>query len=249
MIGPFFPHRNHAYGTASMPKISGGSSGESKPWLDADGSYNFDGSDDYVSWTQAAWQTWGSWKTLAGWVKFNGLSNQVVAHRSDLDVNGWYILFNSSGQFTVCTGNGVVYAATSSATSLISAGTWYHVAFVKNGDNSQVSVYINGVDRTSSHADHSGYNDLAGQMIFAENVQSLNAKTCEWFVSTAALTVAQLQAIAGKSWADGINANIVSAWSMDDGTGVVCVDAVGANDGAISQDLGSGFFSSDTPYI
>lgn len=88
------------------------------------------------------------------WVYLDNMSNQCfINHASDFNGNGYYInLSDSKLYFTQGTG-GKGFIQSFSTNNAVQANSWSHIAIVKNG--SQVTLYVNGADKTEFHGNHS----------------------------------------------------------------------------------------------
>jgi hypothetical protein len=89
--------------------------------------------------------------TVEAWVYLNGVGSTqgtIVGTRAGVAVSGWELRVSTSRQVQFYyTG---VAASTTNSTTVLSIGTWYHVAFVRNG--STAIIYINGVLDTQNNA-------------------------------------------------------------------------------------------------
>ena len=113
------------------------------------GSGYFDGTGDYLTVADNAAFTLGTNDfTIECWINFSSLASQpIFAGQSDAAgaQYSFYLSVTSTGQFNSAirdAGTGIPYSV-SSAVGAILVNTWYHVAFVRNGNT--VRQYINGV--------------------------------------------------------------------------------------------------------
>jgi len=99
------------------------------------------------------------------WVQFNGVpsgSMALLSETADASDN-WSIYLNSNSQLTMqfMAGGTTVAAYTMNGPWTISSGTWYHLAFERNGSSG--IIFINGVSQTLNASATFGSND-AGEV-------------------------------------------------------------------------------------
>lgn len=145
---------NEGSGTAISDSSGNGRSGvmNGATWTagNVGNALSFDGVNDYVNFNDILDAGSGN-MTVMAWVKFEKLdANQKLlfkAHSLSPWLSWQLQLYGDQPQssgvepvFTVATTNGGYYS--SGYSGVVSAGTWYHVAGVKNGNN--LSFYMNG---------------------------------------------------------------------------------------------------------
>jgi hypothetical protein len=95
--------------------------------------------------------------TFSYWINFNTLTTNssgqgpIVFYKGDYQTNGYYNQINTGGGITFVT-NQSGASQNSYTNSIISTGSWYNIAYVRNG--ASVRIYVNGIDRTSFTATH-----------------------------------------------------------------------------------------------
>jgi len=133
--------------------ISGTISGAS--WMTGKSGYalNFDGTNDYASLGNPAALNMTGSRSIAAWIKLNGLTGtyQVIAGKY---LNNYSLSVDSSGHllsFVAKTSGFNADAAISQSNGTIAIGSWQHVAmtFDINGDK-KIHLYINGAEVTYS---------------------------------------------------------------------------------------------------
>jgi len=130
------------------------------------GSGYFDGTGDYLTLTGQNIST--SNFTIECWVNyssFNTTAGHIFSFGTDL--NNRYGLYRDpvTGKFEIATVNSGTYTITTGATTVISIGIWYHVAWVKNGATS--TLYVNGISQcTNSGSINAGTSWAIGFMQF-----------------------------------------------------------------------------------
>ncbi|MFA6470216.1 MAG: LamG-like jellyroll fold domain-containing protein [Bacteroidota bacterium] len=117
----------------------------------------FDGSDDYVSIADANALDMTTTYTLEAWIKPNGFSSMagIISKYHSNGANGYFIRLSNDPPFT-----GIRFDEFESASGILSAGNWYHIAAVNN--NGTRTLYVNGNSvsisggpfTTNSNSDH-----------------------------------------------------------------------------------------------
>ena len=116
------------------------------------GALKFNGTTDYLSTpAKTAFVLGSSDFTIEMWVYFNSLANSPLfcaQTNSALSALSFYMNVSSTGSFsTPVQDSGGIYKNISSSTGVIAAGSWYHVALVRDGNTNR--QYINGVQTGS----------------------------------------------------------------------------------------------------
>lgn len=119
------------------------------------GALQFDGTNDYVDFGDITELNGASAFTIAGWYKDNDINghNRHFDKGNGLDYDISAATY--SGRLYLEVGNGAnTYAYWSGYSSTISAGQWYHAAFVFDGSGAtntdKVKIYVDSIQRTLS---------------------------------------------------------------------------------------------------
>jgi len=120
------------------------------------GSWNFDGSDDYIDCNQISSLAGASSFTVLGWFNQTTLDQQRFmfgTYISTSNLIGCYTW--SDGNMYVDIRNGSITYGMFDYSTAVSAETWFHCACVFNGsgatDADKIKIYINGVNQTLSY--------------------------------------------------------------------------------------------------
>jgi hypothetical protein len=102
-------------------------------------SLRFDGSDDYVRISDANALDLTTTYTLEAWIKpngFNSMAGIISKYQSD-GANGYFIRLSNDAPYT-----GIRFDEHETASGILSAGNWYHIAAVNN--NGTRTLFVNG---------------------------------------------------------------------------------------------------------
>lgn len=119
---------------------------------------SFDGTDDYVSSSDASSLDLVSAITVMGWVKPTSTDGAVLFAKNDGTNFAWEVALESGKIF------GRINAAGNSAqsSSTISASQWTHVAMVYSVASASIDIYLNGVlDKSAAYSTNISTNDVA----------------------------------------------------------------------------------------
>jgi hypothetical protein len=90
--------------------------------------------------------------SISCWVYIHDLTDVgYIVRRGGWGSNGWYTYLDTSGRIQIYTndsGQGDPHTQTISNSSVITANTWHHVVWVRNGATGV--IYVDGTDETSS---------------------------------------------------------------------------------------------------
>jgi len=90
--------------------------------------------------------------SISCWVYIHDLTDVgYIVRRGGWGSNGWYTYLDSSGRVQIYTndsGQGDPHTQTQSNSSVITANTWHHVVWVRNGATGV--IYVDGTDETAS---------------------------------------------------------------------------------------------------
>jgi len=90
--------------------------------------------------------------SISCWVYIHDLTDVgYIVRRGGWGSNGWYTFLDSSGRVQIYTndsGQGDPHTQTQSNSSVITANTWHHVVWVRNGATGV--IYVDGTDETAS---------------------------------------------------------------------------------------------------
>ncbi len=206
-------------------------------------SLTFDGSNDYVSFSQTP--AFNSTTTIEAWIKIVIPTGYAIAEPNIVswgaDANSVEFRLGISGntatlQFGIdATGSGggawqAIYGSTN-----INTGNWVHVAVVKNGNTS--TLFINGVSETSgtisrspslNTCDIGNLNEHGGQQ--TRYFPGLIDEVRIW---NTARTQAEIQANMYKELA-GTESGLTNYYKMTNGSGTTLTDNKGSSTGTIS---------------
>jgi hypothetical protein len=114
------------------------------------GAMYFDGNGDYLKGKVTSLINFGSGNfTIEGWVNLsvNSQFNPVVLLGKDTQ-SGLYCDISSSNNARIVAYIGGSWVVVATGSTALSTGTWYHLAFVRNG--SSFKIYVDGVEDASA---------------------------------------------------------------------------------------------------
>ncbi|MBI3317276.1 MAG: LamG domain-containing protein [Candidatus Omnitrophica bacterium] len=128
----------------------------------------FDGTGDYVTTADSEDWNFGTGDfTLDFWVRFNSLAShqRFAAQRAD-GSNQWFLGWNTTNilRFDVTSAGATTITIDNSWTP--STGVWYHVAFVRNGNN--FLAFVGGAQIGSTQTDSSAVDNFASSLSIGE---------------------------------------------------------------------------------
>ena len=114
---------------------------------------DLDGVDDYVNCgNNSSFNFTSGDFTIVYWTKPTYVYNKVVICRGAQTVDGWYLNQLVANGISFLTHQAGVQQETTSNTNVLPNGTWSYVVVVRSG--ATATIYVNGVDQTSSHGTH-----------------------------------------------------------------------------------------------
>ena len=136
----------------------------------------FDGTGDYLSFTGGMPSGSGTAFTIECWIRLEDLADYRMITRK---VGGIDFYVAPDGSISV--GRSGVVGIAASATGLIAAGTWYHIALTRDTSNNY-KIYINGVQVASGTNSFSvtaattiGYSEYSGSHYFKGYIDDFRA--------------------------------------------------------------------------
>lgn len=143
-----------------------------------------DGTGDWVTAADSAdWQFDGEF-TIEAWVRWNALpvTASLLSHGASAISYGWWLTSSNTGQISFRFddgGDGTPLHSFSSGATLVTTGTWYHIA-VDRDSSDKMRLYINGVMRGSkTSASGTSFNSTAALNIGA--IGSVQSPFNGWF--------------------------------------------------------------------
>ena len=134
----------------------------------------FDGTGDYLSFTGGMPSGAGTEFTIECWVRLDDLADYRMITRTVGGID-FYVVPDGS----ISVGRSGVVGIAASATGLITAGTWYHIALTRDTSNNY-KIYINGVQVASGTNSFSvtaattiGYSEYSGSHYFKGYIDDL----------------------------------------------------------------------------
>jgi len=120
----------------------------------------FDGTEDYLSIPDSEDWNFGSGDfTIDGWINLNNTSGAQDIVAQYTDANNRMQFYNTSGTLNMNFLVGGVYIANYYTTDpVLSAGTWHHIAFIRNGSNAY--IFLDGVSQLLSSLATFGTKDM-----------------------------------------------------------------------------------------
>jgi hypothetical protein len=134
----------------------------------------FDGTGDYLSFTGGMPSGAGTEFTIECWVRLDDLADYRMITRTVGGID-FYVVPDGS----ISVGRSGVVGIAASATGIITAGTWYHIALTRDTSNNY-KIYINGVQVASGTNSFSvtaattiGYSEYSGSHYFKGYIDDL----------------------------------------------------------------------------
>lgn len=195
--------------------------------LTEDWSVAFDGSNDYIASASSPLSPAAGNFSASAWVKFTGVSTQQVI-LSQLDGTGTgrtWLELTSGAKLQSAIGNSNLTGATS-----LVAGVWNHVAITMSGTTE--TLYLNGIaDATGTRTPEaaSGVARLgtskSGANYLAGNIKDLR-------IYPSALAQSDITKLCNGQESSAVP---MARWRLNDGSGTVADDAIGSNDGTLTN--------------
>lgn len=232
---PFFHFNNTVLPT--MPSISG----PSKPWSNPASCFLFDGSNDYIDFSNIIDLSTQS-VAFTAWVKALPNIQGAFVYRGWYGEEGWYSQFYDQ-KIQVLHDTTFVFSAPITSFN----GQWKNIV-LQHELSGEWSFYIDG-NLISPTIQLTGNPVLTGhpfRVSYAGYVPIIKLSELCWFGDT--LSQEAITVLASKSWNEELQSKIVSAWPCDTQVGsVMVIDHVLGNDGQIYNGQPS-FYDTDTPY-
>ncbi|KAB2925396.1 MAG: T9SS type A sorting domain-containing protein, partial [Bacteroidetes bacterium] len=179
-------------------------------------SLRFDGSDDHVRIEDANAFDLTNTYTLEAWIKPSGFSSMagIISKYHSNGSNGYFIRLSNNHPYT-----GIRFDEQETASGILTAGNWYHIAAVNN--NGTRTLYVNGspvsIDgepfTTSSNSDHIAIGSDFGGRFFNGDIDEVRI----WNV---ARTQQQIQDNMNLPFTSA-QSGLVGYWQLNAGTGTV----------------------------
>ncbi|WP_425389492.1 LamG-like jellyroll fold domain-containing protein [Ekhidna sp.] len=111
---------------------------------------NFDGTDDYLSFTRQAFPTgltyeaWINTSSAANTTLYNGNPALVVVGDNDNSVEGAFGVHDGKVRYTHWTGSGIIFDQID-GTVTVNDGLWHHIAVTHEQGSNEVRLYVDGI--------------------------------------------------------------------------------------------------------
>jgi len=214
--------------------------------LEDSNALDFDGVNDIVTVTDDS-SLQPTTISISAWVKSNSDTEAqyetIVDRREPNSPADGYILHTETGTGKA---RALIYDSADYAVRLsntnIRDGDWYQVVMTYDGSGSSgLHVYVNGAldDGTLTDGGLSGNIDYSGTRDLIIGNQQGQTQYWDGEISNVAIwndarTASEIQADYQNGYIDTSDANLVSYWKLDEGTGSTATDSKGSNDGTIS---------------
>jgi hypothetical protein len=147
--------------------------------------------------------------TLVGWIKREGLNNDMIlvskyAFGTGIEDRAYRFQLTSDNHLRLIVSPNGTYTSTYSiigGASLTSTSTWYHVAAVFNADVPDMKLYLNGNLDAENTVNFSSVFDSTAPFMIGANlsdgaaIQSYDGLMDQWRVYTRALSQSEIQAL------------------------------------------------------
>jgi hypothetical protein len=116
--------------------------------------FSFDGGDDYIdAGNNSAFNFTSQDFSIAMWIKPDTVSTEKILFSKGLyQTDGYYLYQTATAGLSLKTNQSGVAQTSTTSNGSISSGQWQHVVVTRAG--STVTIYVNGMDTTSTHATH-----------------------------------------------------------------------------------------------
>jgi hypothetical protein len=191
----------------------------------------FDGVDDYISLGNAAALGFTSQNfTIEAWIKPSNVTRGMeIFQRHGWNNDGYRFQTGSSGNLKFYTFQSGANQYSATASDVLTAGNWYHVAVVRQGLSAK--MFVNGVDKTETAGSHIGpaysatRNATIGTSYLPEAFQGIISEVRVWNYTR---SESEIKADMS-SELTGTEEGLVGYWKLNEGSGTTAHDSTANN--------------------
>jgi hypothetical protein len=217
-------------------------------------SIDFDGTNDYISVSDDDSLSFGDGSTdsafsISAWINADVTTNfRIAAKGSGTSNREWLFTLDTNSKFTLALydldHNNMINGRYDTA---LSSGTWYHLLATYDGNKniSGLKLYINGISvqvTNNSAGSYGGMHETSGDLTIGSWDVSgyANGKINEvtiWNKELSSSEVTELYNSGNLISPQSLSffSNIISHWSLDEGTGTTANDLIGGNNGTLTN--------------
>lgn len=166
-------------------------------------------------------------QTMMCWVKANALGGDII-HKS-YSGEGSIFLSTSAGGYVYRYGpdaNNGNYMSLQASNDL-QLDVWYHIVFVRDLDNMELTAYVNGVESASAVASYDTVVGGTSELLFARgNNGNFDGEMCHISIWSRVLSATEIQACMLTGLPDNTS-ELVGYWPLSEGSGDTAYDLSG----------------------
>lgn len=100
------------------------------------------------------------WVNAVSFASTSGVNYSVIIFKGQFDVEGYVVYIETNGRVNFVTNQSGASQTTSTATSAVATGAWYHIVITRAG--AVAKIYINGSDATNTSGSHTNPASASG---------------------------------------------------------------------------------------